>query len=160
MTTNKDEIFMLCSDQGDPDRIIYVYDRNNMAQVKDVIQLPRRNAKAIAACSVSNCLYVLYMDNPGITMLRITKDEEHQFNISPWISDHKLSDANISVTANGSLIIASNLQRGRPVLVSIYNADGFLQRKIKLLPDINGFEYVDSVIQKSDGNLVVVSESM
>ena len=59
LTTLKDEIFLLCSPLDGVGVVINVYDRNNMAEVKDVIPLPGILPGDMAACSVSNCVYIL-----------------------------------------------------------------------------------------------------
>ena len=105
VTTMKDEIFMLCKQHGQDN--IVVYDRNNMADVKDVIELPGISPVEIAGCSASNCVYVLNEESHCHSVLRITKEEEHQFNISPWISDLRLPISSISVSSNGNLVILS-----------------------------------------------------
>src|SRR5688572_2673585 len=97
MTAMKDEIFLLCRPNGDG-YVVNVYDCNNMAEVKDVIPLPGIRPKDIAACSVSNCVYVQVVgaESEPDSILRITKAEEHQFVISPWITDLKLRTISVS----------------------------------------------------------------
>ena len=62
VATLKDEIFMLCVDcsHSYDDYTIYVYDRNSMSNVKDVIPLKDRptNPSSMSACNVANCLYI------------------------------------------------------------------------------------------------------
>ena len=151
--------------------MINVYDRNNMAEVKDVIPLPRISPVDMAACSVSNCVYILDRERYCPSIFRIAKDEDHHFKMSPWIYDLRLKVSNrgpISVSANGNLIILSSQESSmfgsdwpmyKPAYVGIYiyNANGSLQHKIMLSPDIYGFRFVNSVIQKSNGNLVLLS---
>src|SRR5688572_14708602 len=90
VTTLKDDILMFCM-HHDRDNVtsavsssfnIQVYDRNNMAVVKDVIALPENmRTEDIAACNVSNCVYVGLLDQNRelqcSSILRITRDEEH-----------------------------------------------------------------------------------
>lgn len=86
----KDEMFMLCRPQ-DQDFAINIHDRNNLAEVKDIIPLPGISPFDIAACALSDCVYVLTEESKCCSVLRITKDEERKFSISPWISDLRLS---------------------------------------------------------------------
>ena len=67
--------------------IVNVYDRNNMAEVKDVIALPDRSGgyRRLQRVKLRLCTFLKSRYIPSV--LRITKDGEHQFNISPWISD-------------------------------------------------------------------------
>src|SRR5688572_22288243 len=102
----KDEIFMLCMLDG-KDYVINVYDRNNMVDVKDVIPLPgiRVPPNGLAACSVSNSVYVQHEERQNKTWVclsvwRITRDEERQFYVSPWLSDLRLDYSSISVSGN------------------------------------------------------------
>src|SRR5688572_7033941 len=102
-----------------------------MAEVKDVIPLKGILTMDIyiAACIVSNCVYVLGFgqnaDCHCLSVLRITKDEEHQFRIiSPWISGLRLSFSNLSVSATSKLILLSGQQGQNLPVLSIYNANG------------------------------------
>ena len=65
-----------------------------MAEVKDVIALPETSAggyRRLQRVKLRLCtLPGLESNNIGHSILRITKDEEHQFNILPWISDLRL----------------------------------------------------------------------
>src|SRR5688572_27002008 len=74
LTTLKDEIFLFCSSLDRVCFMINVYDRNNMAEVKDVIPLSRMWPIDMAACSVSNCVYILDRDRYCPSIFRITKD--------------------------------------------------------------------------------------
>src|SRR5688572_3935064 len=73
-TAMKDEIFILSRPNGE-DYVINVYDCNNIAEVKDVIPLPGIRPTDIAACSVSNCVYVQVAgaESESDSVLRITK---------------------------------------------------------------------------------------
>ena len=70
-TVMNDEIFILGGTE-DQDQVI-VYDRYNMADVEDVIELPVKDVtelsddptKAIEACKFSNCVFVLHEDFTG-----------------------------------------------------------------------------------------------
>ena len=148
---------MICTqkDQGNVDyfgrEVVNVYDRNNMAEVKDIIALPEQLLPVdIEGCNVSNCVYVLCLKSINPSVLRITKDGEHQFNITPWISDVRPGISTISVLPNGHLSVPNGHD---PVVVSIYDANGSLMSS----QDIYGLEFVDRVFHKSNGNLVVAS---
>ena len=108
MTVMKDEIFMICK-LNDEDCHINVVDCSNVAEVKDVIPLPGIYPKNIIGCNVSNCVYVHNKDEDKSipdSVLRITKVQEHQFALSPWITtDQRLSL--VTVSANGNLITIS-----------------------------------------------------
>lgn len=154
----KDEMFMLCRPQ-DQDFAINIHDRNNVAEVKDVIPLPGISPFDIAACAVSNCVYVLTEESKCHSVLRITKDEEHKFSISPWISDLRQSCnlPKICVSANGSLLVLTQQDKPSPAVVSIYTAYGSLQHEIKLsYPTVN-VRIAYGVIPKSNGNIVLAS---
>lgn len=77
--TIKDQIFILynsISPNGDQDLAIRVYDRSQMAEVKEVIPLPDMIVGEIAACSVSNCVYLLYCPIfLFFGIARVTKDD-------------------------------------------------------------------------------------
>lgn len=151
VTAMKEEIFLLCGE--DDQKKVNVYDRNNMAEVKEVIALPGIRPVDIEACNVSNCVYVLglNMERKCPSILRMARDgEHHQFNILPWISGLKLPVYTLSVCAKGMLYVP---QGENPAAVSIYNAIGSLASSV----DIHGFRYVDRVIQRSNGNLVLAS---
>ena len=58
VTTLKDEMFMLYR-QDDRDYVMNVYNHNNVAEViKDVVPLRETEMVCMAACNVSNCVYV------------------------------------------------------------------------------------------------------
>ena len=82
LTTMKDEMFII-----DNRTRIIVYNLNNLAEVKDIIELPGLDLLDIAVCNVSNCVYVLVQTSDFSAILRITKNEQHQFEISTWIED-------------------------------------------------------------------------
>ena len=151
MTTLKDEIFLLYK-QLDGHYVIKVYNRDNMEEVKDVIPLPGTDAQLMTGCNVSNCVYISLRqgDSLSLEVLRISRDAEQKFNVSPWINDRRM----MSVSANGSLIIYSRLGGRHRDVVRIYKANGSLQHEIKLPRDIRAWEY-KNVIQKSNGNLVL-----
>lgn len=110
VTTLKDEIFQLCDltfDEASPamsmqdpsvDYVIAVYNRMNVEEMKCVIPLQGILPDDIAGCSLSDCIYVLTENLQCQSILRITKDEENQFKMSPWIPDLKLVAPTISVS--------------------------------------------------------------
>src|SRR6218665_4011912 len=53
LTTIKDEMFII-----DNRTRIIVYNLNNLAEGKDIIELPGLDLLDIAVCNVSNCVYV------------------------------------------------------------------------------------------------------
>lgn len=144
------------------DRPITVYNRNNMAaEVKYVRVQEGTRLQDIAGCSVSDCVYALgYREGIlGGAMFRITKDEEHKFNISPFINDIGQASYSISVSTNGNLMILYDRRELNPARVSIYDAKGCLQHNMMLSPDILLSGIWDNFIQKSNGNLVLVSKN-
>ena len=80
----KDEIFMLYRLSRD-DHSIYVYDRNSMSDVKDVIPLQDTNPTQMSACNVANSLYVCLRSKSchRRSVFRIARDAEQKFTISP-----------------------------------------------------------------------------
>ena len=151
VTTLKDEIFLLCYR---PDRyyVIKVYNRDNLKEVKDVIRLPGTDAQHMTGCNVSNCLYISLRQGDSLIhdTLRISRDVDHKFNISPWIDDRRM----MSVTANGGIIICSKRGGRHRDVVRIYNADGSLQHEMKLSRYVDVLTY-KNIIQKANGNLVL-----
>lgn len=139
-----------------------VYDRNSMIIQKDVLRLSEfyTGQGDMAACNLSNCIYVLNAGRRQVSSVaRITKDE-HQFGISVWIKNLRLPVCDvgtISVAANGNVIILSRQRSSMPVVVGIYDASGIVQHKIRLSPAICGVGIVSCVIQRADGNLVLNS---
>ena len=154
---------MLCGQRGQ-DHVINVFDRNNMAEVRDVIQLPGIRPGTIAACSISNCVYVCHVDLEELTkpdsVLRIKKTEEQPFTMSPWITDIMLPLVTISVSDHGSLITLSSYPGPISIysIIRIYAANGFLQHEVLLYHHEVGLTSVDNVIQKSNGNFILVSD--
>lgn len=147
-----EEIYILCKtdDASDLSLNVRVYDRNNLSEVKDVIALPEKNLMEIEGCDVSNCVYVLCyaeeLNENSCSVLRIKRDEENRFNVLPWITDQRKVHS-ISVLPNGILSVT----QCRPVGLRNFDANGSLV----LSADIQGFDRVDRVIQKSNGNLVL-----
>ena len=150
ITTLNDEEFLLYR-QMDEHYIINVYNRDSM-EPKEVIRLPGTDAQLMTGCNVSNCVYICLRqgDSWDLEVLRISRDADHKFNVSPWLKDV----TNMSVAANGSLITLSRGTGGNPDVVRIHNVDGSLQYEIKLPSDICPFDY-RNVILKSNGNLVL-----
>lgn len=150
----EDDIFLLKSHN-----VIYVYNRNNMREVKNYIPIPLLHSEGMEACSLSNWVYVLgaIEEWNRFSVLRITKGEDGEFNISPWINDLELLLPTLSVSAIGSLIILSMARTDSdPSAVSVFNSNGSLQQKIMLFQDIYGSTYISRVIQRSNGHLVLV----
>src|SRR6218665_2905953 len=161
LTILKDNVFVLYDNRYSRPRIstdfsIYMYDRNNITVVKDVIPLPKQRPDCMEACNVSNCVYTL-QGRTYIRILRITEDDEHQFNVTPLITDVLMPTQHptLSVAADGSLILLSNLNLLHPV-IRIYNMSGTVQREIRvaMLSDI---PWIFRVIPRPNGNLVLVS---
>lgn len=68
--------YSIISPNGDQDLAIRVYDRSQMAEVKEVIPLPDMIVGEIAAGSVSNCVYLLYCPIfLFFGIARVTKDD-------------------------------------------------------------------------------------
>lgn len=151
ITTKKDEVFLL----GKRYRLchtITVYDRNNMAEVKDVISLSGLHPYNIAACSVSDCIYVLNRKlHRHYSILCITKDGDHWSTVTVLINDICLHVPTLCVTASGNLIVSSQQTEKLPA-ISVFNADGSMQREIWLSEDVS---VVTHVILKSNGNLIL-----
>ena len=155
ITTMKDEVFLL-GKRGRHCHTMTVYDRNNMPEVKEVVSLARLHPKSIVACSVSNCVYVLSIKRRyRCSIVRIASDGEHWSTKTPLISYLSLREPTLCVTANGCLII-SGQQTEELAPISVWDANGSLQREIRLSDDIlNVVSYFWHVIPKSNGNLVL-----
>lgn len=151
--TLKEEIFLTrsTSDQSPVD--VEVYERNNMAELKDIIAISGLKVMNIEACNVSNCVYVLCRrtdESNCLSVLRMKKDSEHRYNISTWISDLGFLHASISVLPNGILSVAHGYN---PVALKHYDANGSLV----LSSDVSGLGFVDRVLQKANGNFVLAT---
>lgn len=165
VTTVGDELFMLYDHDGQAS--VFIYDRNNTVDVKDVIVLPEMSPVEIAGCSASRCVYVLSKDSNSHSVWRITKDGEHQFNISPWVGDLQLPVCSISVSCAGNLVILSreplvdDILEGRrkpiPAVVRTYDRNGSLLREMMLSREIFSSRYVFNFIERSTGNLLLMS---
>ena len=158
MATLKDELFVTyksCKYMY-PKVAINVYDCNNLAVVKDVIPLPTIFEHCMEACNVSNCVYILHRTAVNyIRVLRIARDDDHQFNVTPFISKVWMPNPNptLSVTAEGRLIFSRQQKDKRPV-ICFYNANGSFHREMTMRSDIPSFS---RIIPKANGNLVLVS---
>lgn len=116
---------------------INVYDRNNMAAVKNVIPLPGLRPHSIAACSLSNCLYILSRVRYNeYSTWRIARADEHWSTAALVVSNMYLPQPTIRVTANGSLALKWRPCRNVTPLITCY-ANGSMQREVKLSIDIN-----------------------
>lgn len=152
VTTMKDEMFVLWSEGCQYS--VNVYDRNNVQAVKDVIPLPGRIPLNLTACSVSNCVYLLNRRQRfEVSVLRIVKGDDHQFNVSALITVPWLPHPSLSVTTTGNFIL-SRQREGCRAAVSIYNANGSLQHEVTLTSEIYR---LSQIIPKPNGNLVLVS---
>lgn len=154
-TTLKEEIFLLSRTDGQTTADVRVYKRNKFAKAIAVIALsPGSRPLNVEACSVSNCVYVLCANEKSNefhqSVLRIRKAGKHRYNISPWVSDLSLTHASISVLPNGILSVTN---RWDPVELRNYDANGSLV----LSTDIYGLGFVDRVLEKANGNLVLGS---
>lgn len=155
LTGLKDEIFVLCG-MSIMGLTVAVYNRNKMAAVEELVELPDKRPLEIEACSVSNCVYVLCVDDDRkcVSVLRLRKDGAgNQFSISPFASDLRLPVATqptLGVSPNGSLSVIHGLD---PVAVDVFSANGSLALSV----NVSGFRHIDRVIQRSDGNLVLAS---
>lgn len=101
----KDEILMLCEVHRQAD-CIEVHDRNNMAEVKEVIPLPGLRTYSIAACNVSDCVYILCrVRGHQFSIWRIVRDDDdHWSTASLVISDIYLPCPAMHVTAKGRIV--------------------------------------------------------
>jgi len=165
VTTMNDELFVLREKRGEVS--ILVFDRSDITYEKDTIVQPGIHPLEIAGCSASNCVYVLCKGSQYPSVQRITKQEDHQFNISPWISDMRLPMASISVSPISNLVILSRglfktqdiskQVRPNPAHVKVYDPTGSLQHEIMLTADIISVRYVFDAIEKFNGNILLAS---
>jgi len=155
VATMGEELFMHCSFCDD---FINVFNRSNLRKVKHVIQTRYYNfhPRAIVACNLSNCVYVLgqKVKRLNISLVaKITKDDGNQYVVSSWISDLTPNVKYIiSVSPEGSLILSRT--EGTDEIIRIYKIDGSFQQEIRL--NLYLFN-VTRIIPKSNGNLVFVS---
>src|SRR6218665_283735 len=155
VTTLKDEVFLLGKRDGQC-HTITVYDRSNMAEVKDVIPLPRLRAKIVAACSVSNYLYVLSSKRHRCSIVRVGKDGEHWSAVTPLISGIYLEEPTLSVTDSGSLITSGQQTSNDLPVISVWDANGSMQREIRFSEDFSEvISFFWHILPKSNGNLVL-----
>ena len=153
VATLKDEIFVLgTQDQRSHDYAIYVYDRIDMADVKDAIQLPEGTPLSLDACNASNCVYMVHR-RFTVTISRITRDDDNQFQISSMISGLYLPNPTLSVTANGDLILSRRRGEDRAV-INVYSATGVLQNEMNVPMYISRLR---QIVPKSNGNIVLIS---
>lgn len=153
MTSMHDEIFTLSGPQGGIFGIT-VYDRNNLSEVKDVIQLPGLYPVSIAACSVSNSVYLLNRKMVDrYSLVRIEKDEEHPYAIKSFISDISVTNPILSISPSGSIILARR-KVVAPSFVNIYSASGRLHHRVKFPRNI---VCCLDIFSQSNGNLLLVS---
>ena len=153
-TTMKDEIFLLCSPYSE-EHYINVFDRSNIAEVKEVIPLPGLRPNSIADCSVSNCVYVLNMKvHDHVSVMRIARDGEH-WVVSMLIREMCLPNSMLRVTPNGSLILSRDQSKRRDA-ISVYDANGSLQQTVRTPSDISS---IYKIIPKSGGDLVLFSHN-
>jgi len=141
-----------------------VYNHNNMDEVPNTIELPGmrlHNVEDMTGCDASDRLYVLEADSEldCSSVYFIARDEDGVFYVETWISDIRCLASSITASAEGGLIMMSKLGGLDCEAVSIFSPDGFLQHKVILSPDVDGFTYVRSAIQKANGNLVLESVS-
>lgn len=144
---------------------IEVRDRSdNMQAVKDVIPLVGILPEDMVACSASDCLYVLSKEAHCFSVLRVKKDGGPHFEVSPWITDLCPSYPTIRlfVSVNGSLMALLKAKPPNPTVVIVYDAQGSIQNAVTLFPTYHHFKFIFSVVQKSDGNLVLgtIGESL
>ena len=157
MVTMKDEVYVHYKSWEYPRGAINVYDCNNLTEVKDIIPLPKIFEDCMEACNESNCVYILHRTAVTyIRVLRIARDDNHQFNVTPFISKVWMPNTNptLSVTAAGRLIFSRRQKHKRPV-ISFYNANGSLHREMKLHSHIPSC--FSRIIPRPNGNLVLVS---
>lgn len=154
MTTLVDDIFLL-RESHDGTFAISVFDCNNMQEVKDVIPLTNQRPEAIAASSVSNCVYLLNKKlNGKYSVSAVTKSDDGPYSVNTLISDISMSSAIMSVDdTNGSLIISRH-RIPAPSHVFVYKPNGVVQYKTKIPSAI---KCLHKIMPTSNGNLVLAS---
>lgn len=156
ITLNTD-LLILCLSQ-ERDYHIRVSKVNTMTVVHDVIPLPGILPVDMTACNVSNCVYLLKQERNCFSVLRITKTENVPFIVSPWIRDLKLDISSIFVSSKGNVLLLSVKKGQDSSAVSTYNVDGVLQSKM-ILPDNVDVKQGDSLLEKHDGHIIMVSSN-
>lgn len=151
----KDEIYVVGTQYfGESNYSILVSHRNDISEVFDVIQLPEGDPLSLTSCNEYNCLLLLNRKQWWqVSVSRITRDDNHQFCVSPVISYLYLPNPTLSVAANGDLILSKRRGENRAV-ISVYNAAGFLQHEMSVSTNIFRLR---QIVPKSNGNLVLLS---
>ena len=73
LASMKDEMFII--DNGNK---IIVYNRNNFAEVEDIIDLSEHTPLDIAVCNVSNCVYALVDATDGVSDAYVAHNEKRR----------------------------------------------------------------------------------
>src|SRR5688572_29673739 len=107
LTTMDGDIFLLFGPRTTEASSIWVYDRINMAKVKDVIPLPEMRPIRFLGHTASQSLFILDMRRGfGVSVMRITKDAKHHFSASPILCDIYAPQPMLSIGAHGGLILS------------------------------------------------------
>lgn len=156
VVTLNTKLFMIWQSKVEDPFSIRVYERNNVTVVKD-IPLPGMNPISIAACSVSNCIYILNNEPDNCSVLRLTIiDKPFVSQTSPFISNLQRQFIDLCIEANGSLVMSRKAigeESSVTCVISVYRSDGELEYEIRFATR----ELVYKVIPKSNGNFVIVS---
>lgn len=93
--------------------------------MKEVIALPEMCIVDIAACNVTDYVYVLDQDKLllSASIVRIKRDDKHRIDVEPWISGLCFSVDHMSVSLEGNLIIISSPSVDHRKTVSIFDTN-------------------------------------
>lgn len=132
-----------------------IYERSQMFTVSKVIPLPQMIPEALAACGMSNCVYVLSHEGESRSVYRLKMFEDHVY-IEPFVNDLIIPESALNVSQGGRLLISSNESGGKPPTVRVFEADGSLEKQISFSRDVLEFTDVEGTLEKPNGNLVLV----
>lgn len=130
----------------------FMFTTGSIWQLKDAIQLQEGTPLSLDACNASNCVYMVHR-RFTVTISRITRDDDNQFQISSMISGLYLPNPTLSVTANGDLILSRRRGEDRAV-INVYSATGVLQHEMSVPMYISRLR---QIVPKLNGNIVLIS---
>lgn len=151
VTAMSNEVFVLCH-KPEQHAHIDIYARDDLKTAKRTIQLPDVKIPwKLEGCSMTNALYVLHQMSSSPEIWRVLIDE-HECQVSPWITCSSKLISGMSISADGSVIL---FQGPAPSTIKVYNVDGSLQHQVELVNDISDLH---DIVSKSNGNFVLVKK--
>lgn len=116
---------------------IYQYERDDVKHPKNIINTPDGRSQSVIACHSLNCLFMLckHVEGENYLVLKVTQHKESPPLTVSILSQLKLHDACMAVSANGDLLLLKQFRYN--YVIHVYNGDGLWQHKIGLSLDIN-----------------------